>query len=239
MNMFFRHFRQRMLKENRVSRYFLYAIGEIVLVVIGILIALQINNWNEGRKLAKVETALLEQLLEDAVADSAYFQTRKTLYTLQINTLINFRAFCEGRLDTAEAERTLPPIEVPFLRIHSNSYVMSNGPDAISGISDPRLKNRLRQYKLKYEHVELGTELVNNSLQNNTTAPMVEFNYNFPNADSVSISDLRIWCDEEEVIGYSTFQVKMESHALVRVEEMIEENEVFIVALRKALGKRE
>ncbi len=35
-----------MIKENKVTKYFLYAIGEIVLVVIGILIALQINNWN-------------------------------------------------------------------------------------------------------------------------------------------------------------------------------------------------
>lgn len=48
---FFRHIRKRMIKENRVSKYLLYAIGEIVLVVIGILIALQINNWNEQRKL--------------------------------------------------------------------------------------------------------------------------------------------------------------------------------------------
>jgi hypothetical protein len=39
-----------MIKENKVSKYMLYAIGEIVLVVIGILIALQINNWNEGKK---------------------------------------------------------------------------------------------------------------------------------------------------------------------------------------------
>ena len=39
-----------MIKENRVSKYFLYAIGEIALVMIGILLALQVNNWNEGRK---------------------------------------------------------------------------------------------------------------------------------------------------------------------------------------------
>lgn len=45
----FRHIRQRMIKENRVSKYMLYAIGEIVLVVIGILFALQINNWNSER----------------------------------------------------------------------------------------------------------------------------------------------------------------------------------------------
>ena len=36
--------------ENKTGKYFEYAVGEIILVVIGILIALQINNWNEGRK---------------------------------------------------------------------------------------------------------------------------------------------------------------------------------------------
>ena len=46
---FFRSIRQRLVVENRFSKYLLYAIGEIVLVVIGILIALQINNWNQQR----------------------------------------------------------------------------------------------------------------------------------------------------------------------------------------------
>lgn len=44
---FFRKIRQRLLSENKFSKYLIYAIGEIVLVVIGILIALQINNWNQ------------------------------------------------------------------------------------------------------------------------------------------------------------------------------------------------
>ena len=53
---FFRKIRQNFLMENKTSKYFKYAIGEIVLVVIGILIALQINNWNEKKK--KLETGL-------------------------------------------------------------------------------------------------------------------------------------------------------------------------------------
>jgi Family of unknown function (DUF6090) len=52
---FFRKIRQNMIKENRTSKYLLYAIGEIVLVVIGILIALSINNWNDEKN-AKLET---------------------------------------------------------------------------------------------------------------------------------------------------------------------------------------
>jgi hypothetical protein len=47
------------MEQNKTGKYLKYAIGEIVLVVIGILIALQINNWNEGRKLQNEELNLL------------------------------------------------------------------------------------------------------------------------------------------------------------------------------------
>jgi len=70
---FFRHMRQRLLAESKFSKYILYAIGEIVLVVIGILIALQINNWNEGKKIAKQETVYLNRLLSENKQDLATF----------------------------------------------------------------------------------------------------------------------------------------------------------------------
>ncbi|MBO0323146.1 hypothetical protein J0X14_12635 [Muricauda sp. CAU 1633] len=59
---FFRRIRQRLLQENRFTKYLLYAIGEIVLVVIGILIALRINNWNEERKRKENYQATIEQI---------------------------------------------------------------------------------------------------------------------------------------------------------------------------------
>ena len=62
---FFRHIRQKLIMENKTSKYLKYAIGEIVLVVIGILIALQINNWNENRKERLIERNLLNSLQED------------------------------------------------------------------------------------------------------------------------------------------------------------------------------
>jgi hypothetical protein len=66
---FFRKIRQRLLNENRFSKYLLYATGEIVLVVIGILIALQINNWNENKKQQKeVQNALME-IKNDLILD--------------------------------------------------------------------------------------------------------------------------------------------------------------------------
>ncbi|WP_334114087.1 DUF6090 family protein [Paucihalobacter sp.] len=59
---FFRNIRKNLLNEGKTTRYFKYAIGEIVLVVIGILIALQINNWNEANKAAKEELKILKEM---------------------------------------------------------------------------------------------------------------------------------------------------------------------------------
>jgi hypothetical protein len=62
---FFRKIRQKMLTENKFSKYLLYAIGEIFLVVIGILIALQINNLNEEKKNREFEKETLTQIQEN------------------------------------------------------------------------------------------------------------------------------------------------------------------------------
>ena len=62
---FFRKIRQNLLMENKISKYFKYAIGEIILVVIGILIALQINNWNENRKVREDSYTLSIRLLNE------------------------------------------------------------------------------------------------------------------------------------------------------------------------------
>lgn len=62
---FFRKVRRRMVKENRASKYLLYAIGEIALVVVGILIAFNINNWNEKQKYQLQEIQILSQLKID------------------------------------------------------------------------------------------------------------------------------------------------------------------------------
>ena len=74
---FFRKIRQNLLSDGRTGKYLKYAVGEIVLVVIGILIALQINNWNEHRKLKLKDLQLCKELLNDAIADSVFFESRR------------------------------------------------------------------------------------------------------------------------------------------------------------------
>ena len=78
---FFRRIRQKLLAQNRLGKYLLYAIGEIVLVVIGILIALQINNANQAHKARLQEITILENLQQDLLLD-----------TLDINFNITYHA---------------------------------------------------------------------------------------------------------------------------------------------------
>ena len=75
---FFRKIRYNLMEQNKTGKYLKYAIGEIALVVIGILIALQINNWNEGRKATNKLHTYTQKLINDIVSD-----------TINLNTLID------------------------------------------------------------------------------------------------------------------------------------------------------
>ncbi len=68
----FRNIRQNLLNEGKTTKYFKYAIGEIILVVIGILIAIQINNWNEKRKLQEILNNTLTEIGFDLEIDTTY-----------------------------------------------------------------------------------------------------------------------------------------------------------------------
>lgn len=77
---FFRNIRQKMLTENKFSKYVIYAIGEIILVVIGILIALNINNWNENKKVEFYELKLLKQIEQDLVENGGEYNNLEIYY---------------------------------------------------------------------------------------------------------------------------------------------------------------
>ena len=82
---FLRRIRRDLINENKTSIYLIYAVGEVVLVVFGILIALQIDNWNEGRKQEVIEIQFLKSIKQDLISDTIYFNRR----TKQSEDLIN------------------------------------------------------------------------------------------------------------------------------------------------------
>jgi len=104
---FFRHIRKSLLMENsnavkatagtKTGKYLKYAIGEIVLVVIGILIALSINNWNQERKDRIIEKEYLTRLLEDIKSDISRTKTYiLDRYKHKVEGLENGKAYYQG-----------------------------------------------------------------------------------------------------------------------------------------------
>ena len=90
---FFRKVRQKLLSENKFSKYLLYAIGEIILVVIGILIALQINIWNEQRKDRIEEANILRDIKGSISTDIQQLKLRIELAqgdTYSANIILNY-----------------------------------------------------------------------------------------------------------------------------------------------------
>ncbi len=107
---FFSKIRQRLLSENKFSKYLTYAIGEILLVVIGILIALQINNWNESRKEYLKLKVYLENMKNDLTNDIARMEDIHDINMFRFYSLQYILRLAEKKeLDIGLAGTTVPP----------------------------------------------------------------------------------------------------------------------------------
>ena len=100
---FFRKIRWRLAADNQFFKYSRYAIGEILLVVIGILIALQINNWNNQRLSDKQMTSFLIGMIDDLKSDTLQIDTRLKFYNElleQKKTILQLPSFKEIDTDS-------------------------------------------------------------------------------------------------------------------------------------------
>lgn len=80
---FFKLKKLRFFSENKFGKYLLYAVGEILLVVVGILLALQINNWNEGKKSDKLLMGILKNVSYDLERDTLLFNAAIAYYEVR------------------------------------------------------------------------------------------------------------------------------------------------------------
>ncbi len=96
---FFRKIRQKLLTENKLSKYLIYAIGEIILVVIGILIALYINNWNQQHINAATEVEIIQALKSDVESNLVQYNGYQDLVNVKINVLT---AILNGTYDSIQ-----------------------------------------------------------------------------------------------------------------------------------------
>ena len=188
----FRKIRQTMIKDlpagkagNKVSKYLLYAIGEIILVVIGILIALSINNWNDTKKQHRADIEFLNNLKDEIISDTLAISFRTKLYN-DLNENIRTALILIDTAEVLNKEETKlisrVIIQAEYL-LPVQGELSSNGLTIASG-SLKRLNQDLHSNYLDYlKSFELSYDLttsLSNSLGaiiNNELYPSVDLNF--------------------------------------------------------------
>ena len=165
---FFRQIRQQLLSQNKVSKYLLYAFGEIILVVIGILIALQINNWNQTKSNQKIVDDYLEKISVNIDSD---------LKKLEI--LINQRrealTLCDTIVMYYDAKKISNPklFEKGFFSIfietrfspNTNAYESLKSSGFMKNLKNSKIEEKLGSYYYLMDGVLFVEGKFNNSTQ--------------------------------------------------------------------------
>ena len=166
---FFRKIRQKLLSQNRVTRYLVYALGEIILVVIGILIALQVNNWNEERKTKAAEQKILKALLEEFESNSKILDEAIALNKRIAQSAIEIGKFTGPSILPVD-ERKLSKLMVGAFKFDP-SFVPNQGviletvnSGKLSILSNPELRKTITNWLSDLERVKNQEEFVKNRL---------------------------------------------------------------------------
>ena len=153
---FFRKIRKEMADDNRPLKYMRYAVGEILLVVIGILIALQINNWNEDRKERKTERQLLISLSEDF--KSNLFNLENSIKKIPIiNERYSLVLEYAGNIDnglTQEMKDTIISTSFVLTTLVDGALISALNSNKMEIIRNDTLKRWLTKYPSYSEHLK-------------------------------------------------------------------------------------
>ena len=212
---FFRKIRKKMADDNRPLKYARYAIGEIVLVVIGILIALQINNWNEENKKRKEVNEYLTNLLrefkinhEDLKTNIAYHKF-VSIKTTELSDLIspNPKEISSNKLDTLMFAVMFYPEFTALTALMTS--------DKLELVNDYELKNDIANWKLNYEEYRYDLKISYDQYLNHTYK-FVSKNYQIKNIKTSRIEpDKSLFpVDARTILSNPVFENQMKLRSL-------------------------
>ena len=172
---FFRKIRQNLLNKNKVGKYLLYAFGEIILVIIGILIALNLNQHSEQKKAEAKIDAIFEDILEDLETDIIqenvvlnFFRRKDSLLSVVLNTNLTYEDYADKNSTSIwRVDRTNWPYDITdnaynllMVNIDAIPEKYSQSVAFLNQLYGPRRRNLEKYINKLEEHVEASNDML-------------------------------------------------------------------------------
>ena len=208
---FFRKIRQNLLMENKTGKYFKYAIGEIVLVVIGILIALSINNWNEDRKQKETLHSIYQIIKDDISTD-----------IIEINAFIN------------EYELVRKPAFEIVLNKNPSKEAYTNNPEyltVLDGFKDFEINKRgFELLKNQMDNSSIGQQNLASKINLFYNQHLIEINVSYSEMTTAFTNNLNAY---KELPWLSTFLLYKETDEAIdyMIDNPLQKNRIAIYYL--------
>ena len=232
---FFRRIRQKLLTDNKFSKYLLYAVGEILLVVIGILIALQVNNWNEKRKDRDTEQKILHALHEDLEVNMNRLNQDMTLEQRTIRQANNIITHLDKRkpydpsLDAIFAQAIFSP----------DIIIATSGYESLKLKGIDIIQNEMLQRKIinlfdvTYANLIAETVRLENQFWPSSVLPMIHKHFRATDFGKLKPTNYEALLEDTTYknmvmhrLGFRKLALDLKSTALRETEELIERVEM-------------
>ncbi len=236
---FFRRIRQRLLTENKFSKYLLYAIGEILLVMIGILLAFQVNSWNDQRKRDLIKIDILKELKQNLMVDIVDIdenisQHKQSLKSSQIiSNVIENDLPNNDSLNNHFSNIVLVPMFLPTKTAYENlkltgTTILDNDSLRLAIIELYERKYAFLKDVVDGERVKMVNDL--NGFYRNEFSSIDFFGKSYP----VNFEEL---IKNQVYSNYINYQKTISKFILVRYEKTKEETENLVVKINEELNK--
>ncbi len=184
---FLRKIRKSLISSGDSRKYILYAIGEILLVMIGILLAMQVNNWNESRKTGKEDLIFLENLKNELAIDTAVLKTRRSYYLGVNDALKESLEIFEKQSSISPDDQRVIAFSLTDLEVLTPAHknITRNDMKLVQGALD-RIDSELNYEYLSYLELIQSNNIIITKL--GETLQLLSLNYVLPIIDIKAIT---------------------------------------------------
>ncbi|MFN1835224.1 DUF6090 family protein [Balneola sp. MJW-20] len=239
----FRRIREKLIASGSLTKYLLYAVGEILLVVIGILIALQVNNWNEQRNRQANIRNYVRSMVSDIQQDQAEIDIRIAQIKDRILRVNSFAEYMRNR-SFEEVDNLDLMIYTkgsftyrPFTWYRSSiEEITSSG--SLKDIDDPELRDRIVAYYALQDHLDedfqedkrMGSQI------EQYVAEIVKMNYPdwevmYDESDILQYLDRKEWLDNQVYRKYKSYDYDLLINDNTKLDELVNVSFRFVLVV--------